>query len=167
MKRTVKKKYLNNLTWNISILNVSYEIFYTYLRQQPCLHLGHPLLHPLPAAWRTVVADPFSVALYGPAGSGIAAALLSACSAVVAEAPGLRLRYWYCRFLQHLGRQPWRKNWWWRWAVRWPPPGALHCCRPVKGWQQCQGLRWLGMGKQRGWVQGWGRQSCCEWQETG
>ena len=23
------------------------------------------------------------------------------------------------------------------------------------------------MGRQKGWVQGWGRQSCSEWQETG
>lgn len=23
------------------------------------------------------------------------------------------------------------------------------------------------MGKQKGWVQGWGRQSCSEWQEIG
>lgn len=146
---------------------MTHSIPKSYLRQQPCLHLGHPLLLPLPAAWRTVAADPSSVALYGPAGSGIAAALLSACSAVAAEAPGLRLRYLCCRSQQHWGRQRWRKNWWWRWAVRWPPPGAWHCCRPVTGWQHCQGPRWLGMGRQRGWVQGWGRQSCSEWQETG
>lgn len=134
----------------------------TYLRQQPCLHWGHPLPPPLPAAWRTVAADPSSVALYGPAGSGIVAALLSACSVVAAEAPEFRLRYLHCCFQQHRSRQRWRKNWWWRWAVRWPLPGAWHCCRPVTGWQHCQGLRWLGMERQRGWFQGWGRQSCSE-----
>ena len=140
----------------------------THLKQQPCLHWGlhhHQLphhhhhllllllllhLHLLlpPAAWRTVAAGPSSVALCGPVGSGIEVAPLAACSA--AAAAGLRPR-------RSQGAQGHRQR---RGAVRWPPPGAWHCWRPGPGRWRCQDSGQLGRARPRGWIQGWGRQSC-------
>lgn len=142
----------------------------THLCLQLCLHWGHllPVMkamarlpshclqHPLPlhlppAAWRTAVAGPSSVALFDPAGSEILVEPLWTCIAAAGRS----------------GFQRGRRR-----AVRWPQQSAaLHCSRhqeelvqkprQQQDWgmrgQQGQGwgtlsLRWRAAGNRRAWL---------------
>lgn len=137
----------------------------THLCLQLCLHWGYLLpvrkqvgwlpshrlpLYPLPlllprAAWRTAVAGPSSVTLYGPAGSEISAEPLWTCIAAAGSSGFQRER---------------------RRAVRWPQQSAaLHCSHHQEELVQKPQLHqdW-GMREQQG--QGWGTLSL-GWQVAG
>ena len=122
------------------------------MRWLPSHCLLQPLLHPPrfllpPAAWRTAVAGPSSVALYGPAGSEILVEPL----------------WTYIAAAGRSGFQRGRRR---RRAVRWPQQSAaLHCSRHQEELVQKPRLHqdW-GMRGQQG--QGWGTLSL-GWREAG